>query len=75
MDLHQDHLPNERHLGLEWCIDIDHFQFVNNVKEKPTTKRGLLSTIAQVYDFPGLLAPFILKGKIRLQSCTLSDET
>ncbi|XP_067948721.1 uncharacterized protein [Watersipora subatra] len=74
LDLLQDHLPNERTLGLEWCIDTDRFQFVNNIKEKPTTKRGLLSTVAQVYDPLGLLAPFILKGKQLLQACTSSKE-
>ncbi|XP_067931116.1 uncharacterized protein [Watersipora subatra] len=74
LDLLQDHLPNERTLDPEWCIDTDRFQFVNNIKEKPTTKRGLLSTVAQVYDPLGLLAPFILKGKQLLQACTSSKE-
>ncbi|XP_067933081.1 uncharacterized protein [Watersipora subatra] len=70
IDLFTDKLPNERTLGLEWDVNTDEFHFTNNVQAKDATKRGLLSSVAQIYDPLGLLAPFILKGKQLLQICT-----
>ncbi|XP_066499342.1 uncharacterized protein [Hoplias malabaricus] len=38
-----------------------------SLEEKSTTRRGILSTIASVYDPLGFLAPFLLSGKQVLQ--------
>lgn len=57
----------ERALGVQWCISSDDFQFRVTVKEHPLTRRGVLSTVASIYDPLGFVAPFILLGKQILQ--------
>ncbi|XP_064818501.1 uncharacterized protein LOC135536038 [Oncorhynchus masou masou] len=46
---------------------LDEFQFRVVVKERPLTRRGVLSTVASVYDPLGFVAPFVLAGKQILQ--------
>ncbi|XP_061819927.1 uncharacterized protein [Nerophis lumbriciformis] len=58
----------ERALGVQWCIEADEFQFRVQVKDNPLTRRGVLSTVASVYDPLGFVAPFILIGKQILQT-------
>lgn len=53
----------ERVLGIQWCIASDEFNFRVLVKEKPFTRRGVLSTVASIFDPLGFIAPFILVGK------------
>lgn len=72
VDLFSDKLPTQRTLGLEWRIESDSFQFTNNVKDKPATRRGMLSIVAQMYDPLGFLAPFTLLGKSILQEACRS---
>ena len=68
INIFEDQLPSERTLGMEWCLDTDTFNFtVPKSANKPATKRGILSTVAQVYDPMGLVSPFVLKGKQILQ--------
>ena len=62
----------ETALGVLWNIEEDVFKFKVNMKEKPKTRRDMLSTLSSVYDPLGFVAPFILQGKIILQH--LSDE-
>ncbi|XP_030589719.1 uncharacterized protein LOC115783168 [Archocentrus centrarchus] len=57
----------ERALGVEWCITSDTFRFRVQVKSNPLTRRGVLSTVASVYDPFGFIAPFVLAGKQILQ--------
>ncbi|XP_067369271.1 uncharacterized protein [Channa argus] len=57
----------ERALGIQWCVFSDDFQFRITVKEQPLTRRGVLSTVASIYDPLGFLAPFVLRGKQILQ--------
>ncbi|XDV25278.1 hypothetical protein PO909_029222 [Leuciscus waleckii] len=57
----------ERALGVEWCITSDSFKFRVQVKPNPLTRRGVLSTVASVYDPLGFMAPFVLLGKQILQ--------
>lgn len=57
----------ERVLGVEWCITSDSFRFRVQVKSNPLTRRGVLSTVASVYDPLGFMAPFVLIGKQILQ--------
>ena len=57
----------DRALGLQWCIETDTFKFKLKVKEKPPTKRGMLSIISSVYDPLGFLAPLVLPAKLLLQ--------
>ncbi|KAL4009472.1 hypothetical protein ACER0C_003324 [Sarotherodon galilaeus] len=58
----------ERALGVQWCVEADEFQFRVVVKENPLTRRGVLSTVASVYDPLGFVAPFLLVGKQILQT-------
>lgn len=68
IDLSQCPLPVERTLGVLWCIENDTFGFRIFLKDKPLTRRGVLSTISSVYDPLGLAGPFLLKGKKLLQT-------
>nr|XP_054587464.1 uncharacterized protein LOC129152993 [Nothobranchius furzeri] len=57
-------LPHiERALGVEWCVSSDTFKFRVQVKANPLTRRGVLSTVASIYDPLGFIAPFVLLGK------------
>lgn len=57
----------ERTLGLQWNTDEDTLSFNSDIKTTPDTRRGVLSTIASLYDPLGFLSPFILQGKQILQ--------
>ena len=68
LDLRKDSLPIQRSLGTYWCIESDTFGFRIELKDKPVTRRGILSTVSSVYDPLGAVAPVILVGKQILQS-------
>ena len=61
-------MPPERALGVHWDVNHDTFGFVVRSTAAPPTRRGILSTIASVYDPFGMLAPFVLIAKSVLQS-------
>jgi hypothetical protein len=63
----------ERVLGILWNIENDTFGFRISFKERPPTRRGLLSTISSIWDLFGAVAPFLLKGKRILQQRSRSD--
>lgn len=67
LDLSKDELPVERTLGVQWCVETDAFNFKIAPKEKPLTRRGILSVTSPVYDPLGLVAPAILHAKTLLQ--------
>ena len=54
IDLNFGDLPIKRVLGIQWCVNSDTFQFRLDLKDQPTTRRGILSTIASIYDPFGL---------------------
>ena len=60
-------LPVERALGIYWDIDKETLKFKITLKEKPITRRGMLSIISSIYDSLGFVAPYTLKGKKLLQ--------
>ena len=66
-DLNFENLSIERALGIQWCVETDTFQFRIILKDQPLTRRGILSTVASIYDPLGFLAPFVLIGKQILQ--------
>ena len=68
-DLELGHLPTERALGVSWCTETDQLQFKMNGPKmmEARSRRQILSVIASLYDPLGLLAPFILVGKVVLQ--------
>lgn len=67
LDLTHDVLPMERALGVHWCIESDTFKFRISIKDRPFTRRGILSVVSSIYDPLGFLAPFILPVKMILQ--------
>ena len=66
LDLDNDVLPAEKALGVSWFVETDTFGFKVNIKEKPCTRRGILSVVSSVYDPLGMAAPFILPAKLLL---------
>ena len=63
----------EHALGLGWDIERDTFVF-QSIAVKDGTRRGVLSTVASLFDPLGLLAPFSLKGKLLLQRLCYSKK-
>ena len=67
LNLECDTPPTERALGVSWFVETDPFGFKVNIKEKPCTRRGILSVVSSVYDPLGMAAPFVLPAKLLLQ--------
>ena len=67
LDLRHDVLPVQGSLGTYWCIETDTIGFRIELKDKPLTRRGILSTVCSVYDPLGIVAPVIVVGKQLLQ--------
>ena len=67
LNLDTDSLPPERVLGVEWCVESDTFQFRITLRDRPMTRRGILSTVSSIYDPLGFAAPFLFRGKRILQ--------
>ena len=66
-DLVSGDIPEEKALGVHWNVEEDVLGFQIELKEKPLTRRGLLSTLSSVYDPLGIVAPFILEGRSIIQ--------
>ena len=60
-----DQLPMERALGVRWDVKSNTFVFKITLKDRPSTRRGILSVVSSVYD--PFAAPFILPAKRILQ--------
>ena len=60
-------MPTEHALGVQCNVETDEFIFKVIAKEKPPTRRGILSVASSVYDPLGFLAPFTLSAKLFLQ--------
>ena len=67
LDLNAGVLPVERTLGVQWNVDADTPTFKITARDKPPTRRGILSATSSVYDPLGILAPFILLAKKLIQ--------
>ena len=67
IDLDHEALPLERALGVQWCVESDSFQFRITLKDRPFTRRGILSTVSSIYDPLGFAEPTLLEGKKILQ--------
>ena len=60
-------LPLEKAFGVYWDTENDNFRFKIVLKDKPMTRRGMLSIISSIFDILGFVAPHILRGKRILQ--------
>ena len=67
LDLDKDKLPVQRTLGLHWDMESDKFIFKVALKDRPSTRRGILSLTSSVYDPLGFVAPVVLPAKKLLQ--------
>lgn len=67
VDFYHNHLPVQNVLGIRWDVENDAFTFKIMLESKPATRRGILSTVASVYDPLGFLAPFMISAKKVLQ--------
>lgn len=67
IDLDLEKLPMEQALGIHWCIQSDTFQFRIMLKDRPCTRRGILSTVSSIFNPLGFVAPVLLEGKSILQ--------
>ena len=63
-----DDLPCERALGIRWNVEADCIEFKVKIKEKPETRRGILSVVSSRFDPLGLVTPVTLKAKLILQN-------
>ncbi|XP_062590301.1 uncharacterized protein LOC134251896 [Saccostrea cucullata] len=70
LDITHDDLPTQRSLGLVWDLQRDAFGFKLTRKEKPYTKRGVLSCVNSLYDPLGFIAPITIQGKLLLREMT-----
>ncbi len=66
-DLETDNLPLERVLGVQWSVEEDAFMFKVTTKERPCSRRGILSMVCSIYDPLGFLAPLTFPAKRILQ--------
>ena len=64
-DLESSHI--ERALGVQWDVQLDVFKFQICVRERPTTRRGILSVMSSIYDPLGFITPVVLPVKQMLQ--------
>lgn len=63
LDLKSESLPIDRALGIHWNVEHDTIDFVVNDKERPENRKGVLSSIATVYDPLGFASPLLLPGR------------
>ena len=66
-DFEKDRLLMERALGVTWCVENDHFKFKIELRDRPLTRRGMVSTVCSIYDPNGFVGPVTLKGRQILQ--------
>ena len=67
LDLDRDNLPSERALGILWSANTDTFGFKISIKDRPATRRGILSVVSSIYDPLGFITPATLPIKEILQ--------
>ncbi|KAK3728345.1 hypothetical protein QZH41_002189 [Actinostola sp. cb2023] len=70
LNLDLDKLPTEITLGVLWDVNKDKFTFKIALKEKPRTRRGIISSTSSIYDPLGFISPIVLPAKKLLQDLT-----
>ena len=67
LNLAVDPLSIKRALGVMCCVENDSFRFRIDLRDRPFTRRGVLSTIGFIYDPNGYIGPLTPKEKRILQ--------
>ena len=67
VDLNDNILPMQSVLGIKWNTDIDTFSFNIALEARVATRRGILSTVARMYDPLGFISLYIQAVKRELQ--------
>ena len=70
LDLNFEALPTERALGVCWNVESDCFEYKIVLRDKPLSRRGLLSIVSSIYDPMGFVCPFVLRAKKVIQNLT-----
>ena len=71
-DLNLQSLPTDRALGMHWNVERDIIDFVVSKKEQPNNRKGVLSSVATMFDPLGLASHLLLPGKeINQELCKL----
>ena len=70
IDSNVDTLPTDRALGVRWDAETDKLGFFYNENQKWNIKnrRNMLSIVSSIYDPMGMVAPYVVKAKMILQS-------
>jgi len=63
LDLNSQSLPTDRALGIHWNVERDTIDFVVSNKEQPNNRKGVLSSVATVFDPLGFESPLLLPRK------------
>ena len=71
LDLNKNLALTERALGVQWNVQADTFSFKIASKEKPATRRGILSIVSSIYDPLGFVSPCSVPAKAILQDLCL----
>ena len=72
LDLNLNSLPMDQALGIHWDVDTDAFNLVVSGKSQPEIRKGVMSSIATIYNPLGLVGPLILPGReINQELCRL----
>ena len=70
LDFSRDTIPVQWSLGGVWDIGSDTVTFRVTLREKPFTRRGVLSVTNSLDNPLGIAAPVVIKGKLLLRSMT-----
>ena len=72
LDLQSEDLPMDRALGVHWNVEKDTIVLVVDDKKEPNNRRGVLSSIATIYDPLGFASPLMLPAReINQELCRL----
>ena len=63
----------ERALGVSWDIVSYTFGYKITIKDRPATRRGILSVVSSIYDPLRFVSPFVLVAKTILQDLCRSN--
>ena len=61
-------LPEDKGPGVKWNIQEDTLRFIIKMNDKQVARRVVLAALSTAYEPLGLGSPFLLKGRLIIQS-------